>query len=53
MAPIYDELDCDENSDVYVRLGDQYGYIGYDGAFMPEPLSDEDYDKGHYSFCSI
>ncbi len=53
VAPIYDELDCDENSDVYVRLGDQYGYIGYDGAFMPEPLSDEDYDKGHYSFCSI
>ena len=53
VAPIYDELDCDENSDVYVRLGDRYGYIGYDGTFMAEPLSDEDYDKGHYSFCTI
>ena len=50
VAPIYDEMNCDENEDVYVRLGDQYGYIGYDGTFMAEPLSDEDYHKGHYNF---
>lgn len=50
VEPIYDEMGPDENDDVYARIGDTWGYISYEGEFLPEPLSDEDYDKGHYNF---
>ena len=50
VAPIYDEMEPDENDNVHVRLGDTWGYISGDGQFLPEPLSDEDHDKWWYNF---
>ena len=50
VAPIYDEIEPDENEKVQVRLGDTWGYLSYEGEFLPKPLSDEDWDKCHYSF---
>jgi hypothetical protein len=50
VAPIYDEMEPDENDNVHVRLGDTWGYISGDGQFLPEPLSDEDQDKWWYNF---
>ena len=50
VAPIYDEMEPDENEKVQVRLGDTWGYLSYEGEFLPKPLSDEDWDKCHYSF---
>lgn len=50
VAPIYDEMEPDDNDNVHVRLGDTWGYISGDGEFLPEPLSDEDQDKWWYNF---
>jgi hypothetical protein len=50
VAPIYDEMEPDENDNVHVRLGDTWGYISGDGQFLAEPLSDEDHDKWWYNF---
>lgn len=50
VAPIYDEMEPDDDDNVHVRLGDTWGYIGGDGEFLPEPLSDEDQDKWWYNF---
>ena len=50
VAPIYDEMEPDDDDNVHVRLGDTWGYISGDGEFLPEPLSDEDQDKWWYNF---
>lgn len=50
VAPIYDEMEPDNDDNVHVRLGDTWGYISGDGEFLPEPLSDEDQDKWWYNF---
>ena len=50
VAPIYDEMEPDDDDNVHVRLGDTWGYISGDGEFLPEPLSDEDQDKWCYNF---
>jgi hypothetical protein len=50
VAPRYDEIEPDEDNKVHVRLGDIWGYISGEGEFLPEPLSEEDYDKWLYNF---
>ena len=50
VAPIYDEMEPDDDDNVHVRLGDTWGYISGDGEFLPEPLSEEDQDKWWYHF---
>lgn len=49
VAPIYDEMEPDNDDNVHVRLGDTWGYISGDGEFLPEPLSEEDQDKWWYN----
>ncbi|MBQ8804990.1 MAG: hypothetical protein IJZ68_00790 [Bacteroidaceae bacterium] len=49
VEPIYDEMETDENEDIHVRLGESWGYISYEGKFLPEPLDDEEYAMGRYT----
>ena len=50
VAPRFEEIEPDEDNKVHVRLGDTWGYISGEGEFLPEPLSEEDYDKWLYNF---
>lgn len=36
IAPIYDEMTEDKEDQVYVRLGDQWGYLNEKGTFIPK-----------------